>query len=164
MKKITNKKGITLISLIVTIIVILILVSISINLLVGENGILKKAQEASLEHKKSAENEAYNLENMNTNLDRYLGVKENLPDNSQTTEAGTIVKPPDTWQTETMKIISIQSGEEVINSTKIATVYAVAVGNGDQVPIPFGFYYVGGNLNSGVVISDNEVDRNKFAG
>lgn len=47
MKKILNqKKGITLIALVITIIVLLILAGISISMLSGENGILQKATEA----------------------------------------------------------------------------------------------------------------------
>jgi len=34
--------------------------------------------------------------------------------------------------------------------------------SGEIVPIPKGFYYVGGTLNTGVVISDNEKDKNKY--
>ena len=37
-----NQKGITLIALVITIIVLIILVGISINLLFGDNGIIKK--------------------------------------------------------------------------------------------------------------------------
>ena len=42
-----NKKGITLIALIITIIVLLILAGVSISMVVGENGILNRATEAS---------------------------------------------------------------------------------------------------------------------
>lgn len=42
----TKKAGITLVSLIITIIVLLILAGITINLTIGEDGIIKKAQEA----------------------------------------------------------------------------------------------------------------------
>ena len=42
-----NKKGITLIALIVSIIVLLILSGISISMLSGDNGILQKAAEAN---------------------------------------------------------------------------------------------------------------------
>lgn len=41
-----NNKGITIITLAVTIIVLIILAGVSINMLVGDNGIIKKAQEA----------------------------------------------------------------------------------------------------------------------
>lgn len=42
-----NQKGITLIALVITIIVLLILAGVSIAMLTGENGILKKAGEAT---------------------------------------------------------------------------------------------------------------------
>jgi len=42
-----NNKGITLIALVVTIIVLLILAAVSIAMLTGQNGILKRSQEAS---------------------------------------------------------------------------------------------------------------------
>lgn len=45
-KVVKEKKGITLIALVITIIVLLILAGISINMLTGQNGILNRAQEA----------------------------------------------------------------------------------------------------------------------
>ena len=44
-----QKKGITLIALVITIIVLLILAGISISMLAGDNGILKKATQTSLQ-------------------------------------------------------------------------------------------------------------------
>ena len=46
LKKKENNKGITLIALVITIIVLLILAGISIATLIGDNGILTKANEA----------------------------------------------------------------------------------------------------------------------
>jgi len=43
-----NKNGITLIALIITIIVMLILAAVSLNALVGDNGIVTQAQEAKM--------------------------------------------------------------------------------------------------------------------
>lgn len=48
-----EKKGITLISLVITIIILLILAGISINMLAGENGLLIKAKEAKEESAKA---------------------------------------------------------------------------------------------------------------
>ena len=42
-EKFKNSKGITLVALVVTIIVLIILAGISINLVLGENGIITKA-------------------------------------------------------------------------------------------------------------------------
>ena len=45
-QKISNKQGITLIALVVTIILLLILSGITIGTLIGNGGIIEKAQEA----------------------------------------------------------------------------------------------------------------------
>ena len=57
-----NKKGITLVALVVTIVVLLILAGVSINLVLGNNGIIAKAKEAE---KKSAEASQNDLKGMN---------------------------------------------------------------------------------------------------
>ncbi len=48
-KKEKSCNGITLIALVITIIVLLILAAITINLTIGQGGILKRAQEAGIE-------------------------------------------------------------------------------------------------------------------
>ena len=53
----------------------------------------------------------------------------------------------------------INKTTEISEITEVATVYSVSVGDGKTVPVPKGFYYVGGSINSGVIISDNEADK-----
>ena len=53
-----NKTGITLIALIITIIVLLILAGVSINAVVGDNGVLTQAQNASEQTAIAKEKEA----------------------------------------------------------------------------------------------------------
>ena len=67
MKKIRNNKGITLIALVVTIIVLIILAGVSINLVLGDNGILTKAKEA-----KEESNEAQVKEKMQLAVQEYV--------------------------------------------------------------------------------------------
>ena len=57
-----NKKGITLVALVVTIVVLLILAGVSINLVLGNNGIIAKAKDAET---KSAEASQNDLKGMN---------------------------------------------------------------------------------------------------
>ena len=57
-----NNKGITLVALVVTIVVLLILAGVSINLVLGDNGIITKAKEAQ---RKSAEATQNDLIGMN---------------------------------------------------------------------------------------------------
>ena len=60
-KKLKLQKGITLIALVVTIIVLLILAGVSVSMITGENGILKKATEASEKTKIATEEEQRGL-------------------------------------------------------------------------------------------------------
>ena len=164
--KLKNQKAITLISLIVTIVILIILAGITISMTVGDNGIITRAREARNLYINEQEKEqieinalAEQLANGETGSD---GNK--LPENTKDTEAGTEVKLEPGWGTENVSYIRTKDGSEVKNVTKVSTVYAVSVGEGNTVPVPKGFYYVGGTLTSGVVISDNIADKNKYAG
>ena len=54
-----NEKGITLVALVVTIIILLILASVSINLTLGDNGIIIKAKEAKRKSQEGYINEEF---------------------------------------------------------------------------------------------------------
>ena len=58
-----KNKGITLVALVVTIVVLLILAGVSINLVLGDNGIVKKAQDAKTKSAEASEND---LKGMNS--------------------------------------------------------------------------------------------------
>ena len=87
--------------------------------------------------------------------------QDNLPENSKDNpqDAGTEVALKDEWREETIRIIKTSDGTEIKDTKKVSTVYAVSVGNGETVPVPKGFFYVGGSINTGVIISDNEADK-----
>ena len=87
--------------------------------------------------------------------------QEKLPENSKDNpqDAGTEVAVKDSWKTQTARHIKTNDGSEVTEVEKVSTVYAISVGNGESVPVPYGFYYVGGSINTGVIISDNEDDK-----
>lgn len=61
-KYLRKNGGITLIVLVVTIIVLIILAGISINLILGENGIIKKAQKAKEKHEEAVQEEREQLD------------------------------------------------------------------------------------------------------
>ena len=82
-----------------------------------------------------------------------------LPDNTKDTDAGTNVKVPDSWNSQSVKYIKTTDGTEVTTLETVATVYAVSDGNNNTVPIPNGFYYVGRTKDTGIIISDNEADK-----
>ena len=80
-----NEKGITLIALVVTIVVLLILAGISINLVLGENGIIKKAKEA-----KTAQEQGWNNDiDAMDNYEKYID--ESVNGNSEDEDTGDMV-------------------------------------------------------------------------
>ena len=155
-----KQKGITLIALVVTIIVLLILAGVAINLTVGKNGIFNKAKFA----KEKYTNEEYAEQEQLNEIYAYLNKDSKLPENTKDTDMGTQVKLPEEWYSTTAAYISTEDGKTVTKEVKTASVIAVATGSGETVPVPNGFYYVGGNKSTGVVISDKPADQNKYAG
>ena len=73
-----KNKGITLIALVITIIVLIILAGISINLLLGDNGIIKKAGLAGEESEKASDLERIKLAVMEATIDKATTGNSNL--------------------------------------------------------------------------------------
>ena len=65
-----KEKGITLIALVITIIVLIILAGISINLVLGENGILKRANKGKEEYKEASIKEKIEIALMDYNSEK----------------------------------------------------------------------------------------------
>ena len=117
----------------------------------GENGILNNSKEIVEQYKNEQIKEQEVLKKAEKEFLKIAGeLPENTKDNPQ--ESGTEVKMPENWYLTTEN-----------DTVKKSNVSAIAVGNGETVPVPEGFYYVGGNINTGVVISDNKADQNKYA-
>ena len=83
-----NNKGITLVALVVTIVVLLILAGVSINLVLGDNGIVKKAQDAKTKSAEASEND---LKGMNSLVSEMEGA---LAGNGGAGGSGTDTKVP----------------------------------------------------------------------
>ena len=159
-KELKNNRGITLIALIVTIIVLIILAGLSINLILVQNGILEQAKQAKQNYEQAAIDEETQLNEAYDYMTNY-DLPQNSPENPQI--AGTPVEIPNNWYTKTPKIID-ENGNVKTASTNVTYVIAIADGLGNTIPVPDGFFYVGGNLSSGIVISDEKADENKYAG
>jgi len=63
-----SSKGITLIALVITIIVLLILAGVSLNLIAGSNGIMKKANNAAIETEKASARELLDLKLLDADM------------------------------------------------------------------------------------------------
>ena len=112
--KTKEMKGRTLVALVITIVVLLILAGVSINTVLGDDGIIKKAKEETEKTTAAQEKEMIERNLLEQELENSL--------------ATPTPKPQPT----------------------------------DGVKIPAGFYYVGGKKTSGIVISDNVNDKDKY--
>ena len=71
-----NKKGITLIALVVTIVVLLILAGVTVNLLLDENGIIVKSKDARREYGQAKTNEEIDLDSASSWIDEITNEPE----------------------------------------------------------------------------------------
>ena len=77
-----KNKGITLISLVITIILLIILAGVGINLAIGENGLFNKAKYAKEKYLNASDEEQKQL----NELYEELGLLGDLPENKQNQE------------------------------------------------------------------------------
>ncbi len=77
-KKTKYNKGITLVALVITIIVLIILAGVSINLVLGENGVFKRAIEARELYEKSSKEEQEEINQFLDSMDLALYVQNGL--------------------------------------------------------------------------------------
>ena len=141
---VANEKAITLIALVVTIVVLIILATVSINAVLGQNGIIGKAKQAKESYEKSVKAEDTAMQELANEMAQYDTDSNGSGGGSTRPVAGTTVAKPGTWTS--------------INVTPIAD------GNGGTVPLPSGFYYVGGDISTGLVISDKPNDTMTASG
>ena len=142
-----NSRGITLIALVVTITVLIILATVSINTVLGDNGIIARAQKARDSYsnsQKSEDEQMAVLANEMAEYDTNGGDAGGGSDTPTNPIAGTTVAKPGTWTS--------------------SQVTPIADGNGGTVPLPNGFYYVGGDISTGLVISDKQGDTMNASG
>ncbi len=143
-----NSRGITLIALVVTIVVLIILATVSILAVFGDNGIIARAQTAKDTHEKGKADETNTLDDYASYIGNYLdgkgGGSGGGSDTPTNPTAGTTVAKPGTWTS--------------------SQVTPIADGNGGTVPLPNGFYYIGGDISTGLVISDKQGDTMSASG
>ena len=133
-----ERRGVTLIALVITIIVLLILAGVTIAMLTGDNGIISKAMQAKNKTEEARKTEEAGLKK----IENYI--------NGKSAEAGVGIQD--------LKSIKSDGTEGEVIGEKVSD------GAEGVVPVPNGFYYVGGTVKSGAVISDNLADKDKYKG
>ena len=101
-----NKKGITLVALVVTIVVLLILAGVSINLVLGDNGIIAKAKEAETKSAEASQNDLTSMDELAKELEDAINRTGNTDDDSKFMKENTKVtySDGDVWIPEGFKI------------------------------------------------------------
>ena len=163
-RKFFKNNGITLVSLVVTIIVLIILAGTSINLLLGKNGIITIAKQAKENTELAKIEEETALNELYKEIEaeggtsggisydaiaKLMEFKEKIA--QAITTAGIQTSKEDSIETMASNI------EQLPNSNE--SVYYVTLSDGYKLPVPRNFYYVGGNLDNGIIISDDSDDR-----
>ena len=133
----SNTKGITLIALVLTIIILMILAGISINLVLGDNGIITKAKVAKAEMEQAKQNEE-------------IGLNETAKYIEEMGASGSTTNPP----TEIKEITEVKGGDYFEKTTTIKD------NNENLIKVPEGFKIAddsGTNVTEGIVIEDNDI-------
>ena len=86
-----NNKGITLVALVVTIVVLLILAGVSINLVLGNNGIIAKAKDAETKSAEASQNDLKGMSDLEDEMDKQLGTCDPLKKIPTKTTIGSMI-------------------------------------------------------------------------
>lgn len=161
-----KQKGITLIALVITIIVLLILVSITLGLLLGENGIVNKSRKAVVDHEIGREKEeislafnAVKLEKLGKGDDSYVTFIELQEQMDQENGEGTA---------------EVDEGEEegilLITFTKSKRTYEIdqngniKLNNDDDLPLDIEIYAIEDLVDLSIAVNNGEKYEGKVIG
>ena len=185
--------GITLIALVITIIVLLILAGVTIATLMGDNGILTKANDAKRETEIAEVKERAQLDIASWVADKMQNGEDSTVDTpdlvksildtanpdadnryyKDVTDEGVVT--PNDYIVPIEELYTngtgggsgtgdVEAGDEVSEKPGDWTsdkVKPIADGEDGVIPLPDGFYYVGGTKSDGIVISDDPADAKK---
>ena len=105
-----NKKGITLVALVVTIVVLLILAGVSINLVLGNNGIIAKAQEAKTKQAEASQNDLKDMNSLIGELESSLNENKFMTKNTEVTYTDGKVWIPEGFRISKDSASKVQDG------------------------------------------------------
>lgn len=171
-EKLKNRKGITLIALVVTIVVLLILAGVSISLVLDNNGIIQKSKQAKKEYGQAKDNEQEDLNKASSWIDEVTNgteivEPENIDDWEYTEEDdGTLTLNCYKGNDTTVVIPNYIKGKPVKKIKKIGdgynTFWADSICSGNTT---FGYYHKQETISE-IIISDGiqEIGNYSFVG
>lgn len=133
-----DKRGITLVALVVTIVILLILAGVSLNLVLGNNGIIKKSEKAREKYSNASLNEQEQLDESGGQIDKLLGkeyegltITGDTPDVVFTKADGTT--PGDINNLETGDIVKYGDYEYHFNQSYYSTPFNTGWSNDSEL-------------------------------
>ena len=145
-----NSKGITLVALVVTIVILIILATVSINVVLGEGGLI---QQAKLAKELASNSMIAEEESMNTLMQEYANIMASEPEIPDPPEG-----PTDPTEQTPTQIDSVTKGDVFEETTKVSDA------SGDILYVPKGFGIATDSPNEiddGIVIT-NEGNTKQF--
>ena len=134
-----NSKGITLIALVVTIVVLLILAGVSINVLMGDNGIIRSAQSAQKKWQEAEENDEKAIEGisdylMSVEVISYaVNKNSDNPENKSQNLICVYTDSTDTWYTyKDMNMFDISDSGYTYNGMSYEKVYGIFIDSDEE--------------------------------
>lgn len=138
-----NVKGITLIALVVTIIVLLIIAGVSINLIIGNNGIFSRAHNATSTWQMAEENEKNAINNLESWIDQTIG---------EDSESSGTVDPSDATAEakDVLEGKTFYSGSDEIKTGTMTNMegWNATINPGESVTIPEGYHNGSGTVSA----------------
>ena len=165
----SKEKGITLIALVITVVILIILATVSINVVLGEGGLIQRAQQAKELTEQAALEEQQGLNSLMSEFTNIMAEDQNPPEEKseveEAKESGTPFGDTTTITDDLDNPIKVPGGFNIAedSGTKVEEGIVIEDSNNNQfVWIPVGEYNVSKTINSTGKLT-NELSRREWA-
>ena len=168
-KMYNKERGITLIALVITVVILIILATVSINVVLGEGGLIQRAQQAKELTEQAALEEQQGLNSLMSEFTNIMAEDQNPPEEKseveEAKESGTPFGDTTTITDDLDNPIKVPGGFNIAedSGTKVEEGIVIEDSNNNQfVWIPVGEYNVSKTINSTGKLT-NELSRREWA-
>ena len=163
-----GENGITLIALVITIVILIILATVSINVVLGEGGLIQRAQQAKELTEQAVLEEQQGLNSLMSEFTNIMAEDQNPPEEKseveEAKESGTPFEDTTTITDDLDNAVTVPGGFNIAedSGTKVEEGIVIEDSNDNQfVWIPVGEYNVSTSINSTGKLT-NELSRRTF--
>ena len=164
----SKEKGITLIALVITIVILIILATVSLNVVLGEGGLIQRAKQAKELTEQAALEEQQGLNSLMSEFTNIMAEDQNPPEEKseveEAKESGTPFEDTTTITDDLDNPVTVPGGFNIAedSGTKVEEGIVIEDSNNNQfVWIPVGEYNVSETINSAGKLT-NELSRRTF--